>query len=274
VDKMNVLLAQTKPSDKLMKKAEFRFYEELNDFLSIERRKKSFSYYFSGNPTIKDAIEACGVPHPEIEVILVNGNSVGFDHHLCDSDRVAVYPVFESLDISSLVKLREKPLRDIKFVIDVNLGKLARSLRMLGFDSIYDNTLMDKEIAQLSSRDGRLILTRDQNLLKYKTITHGYWLRSINPSNQIKEIIQRFDLISVIAPFSRCMDCNGLLKSVKKNDVIKSIPPRTRKYYSEFYQCNSCERIYWPGSHYKKMLTKIDTLKDDVSISPLPDNNV
>jgi len=243
------------------KEAEFRFYEELNDFLPKEKRKRSFAYKFSGNPSIKDAIEACGVPHPEVEVILINGHSVGFDYRLKNGDRAAIYPVFESLDISPLIKLRDKPLRKTKFVIDVNLGKLSSSLRMLGFDVLYASGYLDQEIIHLSSRDKRIILTRDQNLLKHRAVTHGYWLRSTDPEEQLHEIILRLDLISDISPFTRCMACNGLLISVDKKRIIKSIPPKTAKYYSTFFQCRQCKKVYWPGSHYLKMKAKIDRLK-------------
>jgi uncharacterized protein with PIN domain len=247
------------------KKAEFRFYEELNDFLPKEKQKRSFTYQFFGNPAIKDVIEACGVPHPEIEIILANGNSVGFDYKLVDGDRVAVYPVFESLDVSPVIKLREKTLRKTRFVIDVNLGKLARSLRMLGFDSLYSSEMDDLEIIEISLHESRIILTRDQNLLKHKTVTHGYWVRSTDPSKQLSEVIKRFDLISKILPFNRCMDCNGNLKAVGKNKILKNLPASTVRYYSEFYQCKSCQKIYWPGSHFQKMQRKIDRLKKELS---------
>jgi uncharacterized protein with PIN domain len=196
-------------------------------------------------------------------MIIVNGISVGFDYHLTNGDRVAIYPVFESLDISPLVKLRDKPLRKTRFIIDINLGKLARSLRLLGFDALYSNTPNKEKIIRLSSREKRIILTRDRELLKHKTVTHGYWLRNTDPSKQLKEVIQRFDLMATISPFSRCMDCNGDLKYVEKKKILNLIPAQTKKYYSEFYQCHSCKKIYWPGSHYQKMLTKIEKLKEE-----------
>jgi uncharacterized protein with PIN domain len=244
------------------KQAEFRFYEELNDFLSKEKQKKSFTYEFSGSPTIKDAIEACGVPHPEIDLILVNGNSVGFDYHLIDGNRVSVYPVFESLDISPVVKLRKAPLRKIRFIIDVNLGKLARLLRMVGFDSLYENDYGDREIVKISSTQRRIILTRDQSLLKHKSVTHGYWLRNTDPETQLNEVIRRFDLVSKISPFSRCMTCNGLLREIDKAKILGELPERTAKYYSQFYQCEECKKIYWHGSHYQKMFEKIERLRE------------
>jgi uncharacterized protein with PIN domain len=239
----------------------FRFYEELNDFLPGNKQKKSFHYKFNGKPTVKDAIEACGIPHPEIDLIVVNGNSVGFDYHLKDGDRISVYPVFESLDITPLIRLRDKPLRKIKFIVDVNLGKLSKSLRMLGFDVLYENTYDDHTIVRISSEDRRIILTRDQNLLKHRSVTHGYWLRSPDPDRQLPEVLHRFDLLSQISPFTRCMTCNGNLKAVKKEDISDLITLKTARYYSEFYQCEHCHKIYWPGSHYQKMKRKIELLR-------------
>ena len=249
-----------------MKQAEFRFYEELNDFLPREKRKKSFTFHYFGRPTIKDAIEACGVPHPEIDIILINGKSVGFDQLLNDGDRVAVYPVFESLDISPLIQLREKPLRKCKFIIDVNLGKLAKSLRMLGFDSLYDNSFKDRDIVDISMNEKRIILTRDQNLLKHKSVTHAYWIRNTDPNQQLKEVLRRFDLLAIISPFKRCMECNGLLKKVEKKQIINLLSENTATYYSEFYECQSCNKVYWPGSHYKKMKEKTDRLINEILV--------
>jgi hypothetical protein len=92
----------------------FRFYEELNDFLPADKRKIAFPYKFSGSPSVKDVIEAIGVPHTEVDLILINGNSVKFDHKLSYGDYISVYPVFESLDISNVTRLRPKPLRMLK----------------------------------------------------------------------------------------------------------------------------------------------------------------
>ena len=153
--------------------AVFRFYEELNDFLPAGQKKKDILYHFENSPSIKDPIESLGVPHPEVVLIIVNNESVGFDYRLQDNDRVAVYPVFEGLDISPIVKLRDKPLRNLIFILDVNLGKLTKKLRMLGFDCHYRNDFKDREIVQIAVDEKRIILTRDRRLLRYKIITHN-----------------------------------------------------------------------------------------------------
>ena len=233
--------------------AEFRFYEELNDFLKPDRRRQTVPYRFDGHPGIKDPIEALGVPHVEVDLIVVNGESVGFGYQLRDGDRVAVYPVFESLDVSPIVKLREKPLRKGAFVVDVNLGRLARLLRLLGFDVLFSNTYADDEIVRISEEQGRIALTRDRRLLFAKAVTHGYWVRSVWPRRQVDEMVRRFDLEDLVRPFSRCADCNGLIEPVAKAEVEAQLEPKTKRYYETFDRCLACGKIYWEGSHVGKL---------------------
>jgi len=236
--------------------AHFRFYEELNDFLPTDKKKRLFPYSFSGTPSIKDAIEALGVPHTEVDLILVNGNSVDFTYRLRHDDRVSVYPMFERLDISPVVRLRAEPLRCTAFILDAQLGKLAKLLRMLGFDTLYRNDYTESEVIRIALEEERIVLTRNTALLKNKSVTHGIWIRSTVPEEQIKEVICRCDLISQITPFQRCLVCNGAISPVHKEKIAHHLPPNTAALYNEFYQCN-CGRIYWKGSHYDKMKSRI-----------------
>jgi len=245
--------------------AKFRFYEELNDFLPPEKKKTWFLYQFEGNPAVKDAVESIGVPHTEVDLILVNSRSVTFSYHLRDQDVVSVYPVFESLDISNLTRLRPKPLREPRFILDTHLGKLARYLRMVGFDTLYENTFEDRQIIETAVTEKRTILTRDVELLKNKAVTHGYWVRSKNSLEQLHEVILRFDLSSSIRPFYRCILCNGVIKKVPKSSIQHTLPPKTRQYYDEFFQCASCEKVYWKGSHYLRMTKFIEDLRNEIS---------
>lgn len=238
----------------------FRFYEELNDFLPQGKRKKQFQYEFSGNPSVKDAIEAIGVPHAEVDLILVNCNSVDFSYKLRNKDTVSVYPVFESLDIGSVTHLRERPLRDLKFITDVHLGKLTKYLRLCGFDTYCRKDLKDEEIIYLSLLDKRVILTRDKQLLKNNKITHGLWIRSDQPYEQLRELLLRFDLKKNLTLFTRCMECNGELMDVAKKDILERLLPGTRQYYRKFRECPVCKRIYWNGSHYQNMKKRIRML--------------
>lgn len=244
------------------KHAEFRFYEELNDFLPAGKRKTAFVRAFDGTPSVKDTVEAIGVPHTEIDLILVNGVSVGFDHRLADGDRIAVYPVFESLDIADVTRLRASPLRVTAFMLDVHLGKLAKILRLLGFDSRYDNdpALDDADIIRAALAEKRIILTRDIGLLKNGVVTHGYWLRSTNPQEQAREVIRRFDLADTANPFTRCTVCNGVVAVVPKEGIEDRLEPDTRRYFNEFFMCGSCGRVYWKGSHYERMKAMVDGL--------------
>jgi uncharacterized protein with PIN domain len=237
--------------------ATFRFYAELNDFLPPLERAVERRYRFDGKPSVKDAIEAQGVPHTEVELILVNGRAVGFDCHLRSGDRIAAYPVFETLDIAPLVRLREHPLRDTRFVLDVHLGKLARWLRLVGFDALYRTDLEDSEIADLATREKRVVLTRDVGLLQRRAITHGYWVRADDPDVQIVEVLSRFQLDRSLRPFQRCLECNGRIERVEKADVWEQLEPKTRQFYELFYRCANCQKVYWAGSHYTRMLAKL-----------------
>ena len=240
--------------------AEFRFYEELNDFLPEEKRKHNFPYTFKINQTVKDAIESMGVPHTEIDLILANGRSVDFTYQLKNGDRIAVYPVFESFDIKPLIRLRPEPLREPRFVLDVHLGKLCKYLRMLGFDTIYRNDLDDAEIVDISLKEHRIILTRDLGILKNGLVSHGYWLRSQDPREQLQEVIRRFQLQDLIRPFHRCTVCNGFVEKVGKEKIAHLLRENTKKAFDEFFRCTSCKKIYWEGSHYDSMRGFIDEL--------------
>jgi len=232
-----------------MARATLRFYEELNDFLPPPRRKVAFEHAFNRRTSVKDMIEALGVPHPEVELILVNGDSVGFDYQVRDGDRIAVYPMFESFDVTEHLRIRREPLRTVRFVLDTHLGTLARYLRLCGFDTRYRNDYRDAELAQVSADEHRVLLTRDRFLLKRRIITHGYCVRSHHPREQLREVLDRFQLHGRINPFSRCARCNGVLEDVAKADIIDRLEPLTRRYYNDFRRCEACGHIYWRGSH-------------------------
>ncbi len=236
-----------------LQSATFRFYAELNDFLPLKKRQRTITYLFDLSSSVKDVIESLGVPHTEVDLILVNGDSVNFSYRVRDGDRISVYPVFESIDISPLVRVRPHPLRETCFVLDVHLGRLATYLRMLGFDTLYRNDYDDDELAETSSREGRILLTRDRGLLKRSLVSHGYCLRTTNPRQQLIEVLRRFDLFDSINSFQRCLHCNRLLQPVDKADIIDCLSPKTKQYYHDFRYCPKCHRIFWQGSHYQRM---------------------
>ena len=234
-----------------MATAQLRFYEELNDFLPPCRRQVDICQEFDRRASVKDMIESLGVPHTEIELILVNGRSVDFSHIVQDGDRISVYPMFEAIDVSSLIRLRPEPLRTPRFVVDCNLGRLARYLRLLGLDCCYENNLDDGTIAEISRRQQRTVLTRDRRLLHRKAITHGLFVRADNPKQQVREVLQRLDLYRTVRPFTRCIRCNGMLMATPKSAVDHLLEPKTRQFYEHFYRCEQCGNVYWRGSHHE-----------------------
>ncbi|HEU5237876.1 MAG TPA: Mut7-C RNAse domain-containing protein [Pyrinomonadaceae bacterium] len=231
----------------------FRFYAELNDFLSPARRQIESIHFFEGRVSIKDMIESQGVPHTEVDLILVRSESVDFSYIVQDGDRISVYPVFEAVDITPLVRVRPHPLREVRFVLDNHLGKLATYLRLLGFDTLYRNDYNDEVLARVSVEEKRILLTRDRGLLKRGNITHGYCVRATAPEQQLMEVIRRFDLERATTPFNRCLVCNNFLESVSKEAVSERLLPEVREHYDDFQICRACDHIFWKGSHYKRM---------------------
>ena len=248
-----------------MKQAHFRFYAELNDFLPLAKRARSFGYGFSGRQSVKHLIEALGVPHTEVDLVMINGESSEFSRMVEDGDRVSVYPVFEAFDIAPLSRVRPRPLRRTKFIADVHLGKLASYLRMLGFDTLWEAGLDDEDLAGTASREKRIILTRDRDLLKRKSVTHGYFVRQTAARLQLAEVIERFDLAASVEPFTRCMKCNGELADVAAEEVAGLVPPLSRQHAAHYRRCGGCRQVYWDGSHFRRMQFFIVQMMERVS---------
>lgn len=241
----------------------FRFYGSLNDFLPAAKKDSWFSYYFKGNPALKDAIEAIGIPHPEVFAILVNRVAVGFFQPLQAQQLVEVYPAEITPVLPEDYLLKDKHPVVQRFILDVHLGKLAKALRMLGFDCRYENEQSDQAIASIAEKENRIVLTRDIGLLKRKVIRRGYWLRSQKLKEQLEEVILYFNLQNSCSPFSRCLACNGRIGKVAKESVSNNLPPQTKKHFNEFFQCFSCRQVYWKGSHYERMQEFIGKMLKD-----------
>jgi uncharacterized protein with PIN domain/sulfur carrier protein ThiS len=243
-----------------MPHATFRFYEELNDFLAPALRRREFEHRCAESATTKHAIEALGVPHTEVELVLVNGESVGFDRLLRDGDRVAVYPKFEALDVTSLLRVRVQPLRVTRFVADSHLGGLARLLRMTGFDTLFEGSFHDDEVEALALAQGRIVLTRDRELLKRRRITRACYVHALRPAEQLREVFNRLDLAASARPFALCLVCNTPLHAVDKAQVSAALPPSVRDRHQRFSRCDRCQRVFWEGSHWRRMRSAIDEL--------------
>ena len=241
-------------------RASFRFYAELNDYLALAQQYQTLLRDFFVPVSVKDMIESFGVPHTEVDLVIVNGESVDFSRLVRNGDRVAVYPVFESIDIAPEMRLRPQPLREPRFVLDVQLGRLAAYLRMLGFDAVYSNSACDPELVRISLEGKRILLTRDRGLLKHSVVTHGYWVRETDSRHQAAEVVRRFDLAGSLRPFTRCLACNELLHEASKDDVCSRVPPRIAEWCDEFQECDRCRRVYWQGSHYRRMQRWIEKL--------------
>lgn len=235
-----------------MAKAEFRFYAELNFFLPPNKRAVNFAHFFEERASIKDTIESLGVPHPEVAFIEVNGKSVDFSYIVQDEDKINVYPISTLPEIPPTISVQPQP-NVARFVLDIHLGKLANALRLLGFDTLYRNDYDDEELAKISAREGRILLTRDKGLLMRSIVAYGYYVRSTNPDRQIVEVLQRFNLFESVAPFRRCLRCNGLLEFVAKEAIIDQVPESVKLHVNEFHRCGECQQIYWRGSHYERM---------------------
>ncbi|MES2012105.1 Mut7-C RNAse domain-containing protein [Cupriavidus basilensis] len=240
--------------------ATFRFYEELNDFLPRAQRGRDCVCACARAATVKHMIEALGVPHTEVELILVNGESCGFERLLQDGDRVSVYPQFEAFDVTPLLRVRAEPLRATRFVADAHLGGLAHLLRLTGFDTLYDNHYADSEIEAIAMREGRIVLTRDRELLKRRGVTHGCYVRAIKATPQLREIFARLDLARSARPFSLCLDCNAPLRAIDKTEVDGRVPPGVLARQERFVTCDCCQRVFWEGSHWRHMRGLVDEL--------------
>jgi uncharacterized protein with PIN domain len=235
-----------------------RCYAELNDFLRSERRQRPFSIITEAGRPVKDLLESLGVPHTEVDLLLVNGEPASFDATVGDGDRVAVYPVFEAFDIGATTRVRPDPLRETRFVLDGHLGRLASLLRLAGFDSAYQRDATDEELAAVSHDERRILLTRDQGLLKRRLVTHGCYVRPVEPRVQFVEIVRRFQLARTARPFTRCTRCNEVLMVATKEEVAGGVPPRSLACFRHFLRCPGCRRVYWQGSHYRRLRALID----------------
>lgn len=245
----------------VLKRIQFRFYAELNDFLLRPQRFATVERLVGGEASVKDLIEAAGVPHTEVDLVIVNGESVDFTYRVRDGDRIAVYPVFESLDIGPIAMVRRAPLREPRFFADAHLGRLARYLRLLGFDTAYERDCDDAHLARTAAAEARIVLTRDSGLLKRNVVTHGLFLRATQPRAQLLEVVSRLQLVSRINPFTRCLVCNGVLTAVPKDEVAAKVPEHAWHSHEQFMHCSQCARVYWAGTHHERLRRLVEDIQ-------------
>lgn len=237
--------------------AAIRFHGDLVGLVSPGGRAKALSYPVDRRASIKDVIESLGVPHSEVHAIQVDGREAGFSHILEDGQAVDVFPAAPPVDVTRPTLLRPAPLPAVRFVVDVNVGRLANLLRILGLDAAFGNGWDDAAIADMAEAEGRIVLSRDRELLKRSKVVHGRLVRACDPEEQLLEVLTLFGLRGPFARFSRCLRCNVPLLPVAKADIIDRLLPKTRKYHDTFSMCPSCGRIYWAGSHFDKLAERL-----------------
>ena len=242
------------PGDHPRASVELRFHGSLNDFLPDTLRDATLRRRIAGQPAVKDVLEAAGVPHPEIALVLVNGAPVDLGHRLAPDDRVAAYPAgWRGPAFPPVSDAPSPPAGEARFVLDGHLGRLAAYLRMCGFDTAYRHDAGDDELARIAASDQRILLTRDVGLLKRSVIRRGAYVRGDRPPDQLVEVLGRFDLVGLVRPFARCLRCNGSLEPADRESVQLEVPPRVYREQESFRRCAACGGIYWRGSHHARM---------------------
>ncbi len=237
---------------------ELDFHGDLPFFL--KSRKGKIRRQLNERTSVKDAIEACGVPHTEVDLILMSGKPNGFDKVLAQDAVVDVYGI--DSDRFTFFPENRLQVREIRnFVADGHLGKLVRDLRLLGIDVVYDRDAEDRQLVAIATAQQRALLTRDRRLLMHSALRHGCYLRSQNPFEQTTEVLRRFELGALIRPFSRCLRCNAPLRPVAKAAVVDRLEPLTKIYYERFRNCSGCGQIYWSGSHFDKLRDRVEKLR-------------
>ncbi len=236
-----------------MIRVSLRFYGDLNDLLFGGFTGPTVKRQLTAPTSVKDLIEGCGVPHTEVDLILAHDQPVDFSYLVQEDQQISVYPFFNHIDIPASERLQKPTLPENRFLADANLGKLARYLRMAGFDTAYIREQSDREIINQMLGEQRALLSRDRKLLMHNLIEYGYLPRSDDPAEQLLEVFRRYNLFDDADPFCRCPNCNGLLQSVAKEEVIDQLEPLTKKHFDDFSQCPDCGQIYWAGSHQRRL---------------------
>jgi uncharacterized protein with PIN domain len=208
-----------------------------------------------GTPSAKHLLEALGVPHTEVAGLRLDGEARPLSYLPQPGDHLEVIPA----EAPSVLP-RDFPGDSARFILDNHLGKLTTYLSILGFDCLYDPGLEDAGLAAAASRQRRILLTRDRQLLMRREVLFGCWVRSKDPVEQVRQVLERYGLHEQVRLFRRCLRCNEPLVAVPKAQVLPRLQPLTKKYYQQFQLCPACDQVYWPGSHYEHMQQLIPRL--------------
>ncbi|VXC52787.1 conserved hypothetical protein [Burkholderia sp. 8Y] len=248
-----------------MVNARFHFHDELNDFLARPQRGRTFECACAPTSSTKHMIEALGVPHTEVGLILRNGLPAGFDAQIQSGDFIEVFAAGHARpDLADGGSLLRPPLQpaDLRFIADAHLGGLAQLLRLAGFDTRYDNNFADDEIERLAHDESRIVLTRDRELLKRRTVLHGCYVRALQPEEQWREIAERLDLAAHVRAFRLCLMCNAPLRPAAPDEIDGRVPDGVRERHTRFVTCDVCRRVFWEGSHWRRMRARIDAMAE------------
>ena len=251
---------QESSSDVSAFRVRLKFHDDLTFFLKSKTRREVVKRNLGQKTSVKDVVESCGVPHPEVDLILVNREPVDFSHAIVKDADIDLYPVQSQCLLFTENRLQIRSIK--RFVADGHLGTLVRNLRLFGFDVAYDRQARDRQLLSVMEREDRALLTRDRRLLMHAIVRHGYCPRSQNADDQTIEVIRRFHLFDSITPFTRCLRCNGPVQRVVKADIIQKLEPLTKTYYEEFRRCTGCGQIYWAGSHFSKLQRRLEKIRE------------
>ena len=224
------------------------------------RGQTGISLVLDRRASIKDIIEALGIPHTEIWSLRLDGREIDFSHIPAAGERLILLGPVPPADPCRPTRLRPQPVAAIRFLVDRNAGRLAKLLRMAGLDAELVRDLPPGETAALAADTGRILLSRDREVLKRCQVIHGRLIRAEEPEDQLDEIITLYGLAPVLRPWSRCMVCNTPLRPVAREKILHRLQPLTRRYYRDFSLCGGCGRIYWRGSHYRRMRETLERI--------------
>jgi len=236
----------------------YHFHGDLHRLLRQRwRGRQPIALPVTRSASIKDVMESFGLPHTEVDRITCNGRITDFCQRVEASQRFDIHPIPCPWDTSIPTLLRPKPLPSLRFIVDVNVGRLARYLRMAGLDTLYDPSWDERRILREIQKNRCLLLTRNLDLLKRNQVEFGRYIRATTPEEQLREILELFGGTAAPNPLSRCLECNTLLQPVRKEDILHRLEPLTIEYFSLFSLCPHCDKIYWHGTHVDRMLQSL-----------------
>ncbi|MEJ2174261.1 MAG: Mut7-C RNAse domain-containing protein [bacterium] len=224
--------------------AVLNFDAALHRFLAPARRGGPVAVPIDRARSAKDAIESLGVPHTEVGGLAIDGRAADLGALLRGGEHVEVTACADDA-----APAQETP----RFVADVHLGKLARHLRLAGFDCLWSPDWDDDALVSVAVADDRIVLTRDKGILRRRAVTRGRFVRAVESEAQLAEVVRAFGLRAQLQPFSRCRECNVPLEDVAKSAVEESLPEKVRALYTRFKRCAGCGRVYWEGTHFERL---------------------